>query len=128
MMHPDRLLCLVVHHCALLLKSFLTETLLTFFSSANQALLAESGLRLSLSQKLPVPVTHALRRLRDDIAAYMGSYIEVIAPLVLGPKKQRPTEKQEKTEKTEADGKTENTYFPTRHGTHRCERVMAICV
>ena len=29
----------------------------------------------------------------------MGSYIKVIAPLFLGPKKQRPTEKQERTEK-----------------------------
>ena len=61
-----------------------------------------------------MPVTDALRRLRDDIEAYMGSYIKVIARLYLGPKKQRPTEKQEKTETTEADGKTENTYFPTR--------------
>ena len=64
-----------------------------------------------------MPVTDALRRLRDDIEAYMGSYIKVIAPLYLGPKKQRPTEKQEKTEKTEADGKTENTYFPIRAST-----------
>ena len=55
-----------------------------------------------------MPVTDALTRLRDDIEAYMGGYIEVIAPLYLGPKKQRPTEKQEKTEKTEAHGKTEN--------------------
>ena len=76
--------------------------------------MAESGLRLSLSQRLPVPVTDELRRRRDDIEAYMGSYIKVIAPLYLGPKKQRPTEKQEQTEKTEADGKTENTYIPIR--------------
>ena len=46
-----------------------------------------------------MPVTHALRRLRDDIEAYMGNYIKVIAPLFVGPKKQRPTEKQEKTER-----------------------------
>ena len=63
-----------------------------------------------------MPVTDELRRRRDDIEAYMGSYIKMIALLYLGPKNQRPMEKQEKTEKTEADGKTENTYFPTRVG------------
>ena len=73
---------------------------------------------MSVSQRLPVPVNDALRRLRDDFEAYMGSYIKVTAPLYLRPNKQMPTEKQEKTEKTEANGKTENTYFPIRNGGH----------
>ena len=62
-----------------------------------------------------MPVTDALRRLRDDIEAYIGSYIKMIAPLFLGPQKQRPTEKlKKKQKKTEAHGKTENTYLPSR--------------